>query len=79
VQPDSTYGYNWWRYRLHVGDVVYDEFEAGGNGGQFIMVVPVLDLVVGIMGSNYGRFDVWYKFQTELLPDVILPMVTAQQ
>ena len=40
LRQDSSYGYNWWRYRLQVGDRVYDEYEAGGNGGQFIMIVP---------------------------------------
>ncbi len=55
-----------------------DEWEAGGNGGQFIFVIPRLDLVVGITGENYGRFDLWYKFQSELLPNMILPAVRPQ-
>lgn len=27
---------------------------ASGNGGQIIMTVPELDLVVGFFGGNYG-------------------------
>ena len=75
MHADSTYGYNWWLFKLHVGDRVYDEWEAGGNGGQFIDVIPALDLVVGTTGSSYGRFDLWYQFQTEVLPKQILPAV----
>jgi CubicO group peptidase (beta-lactamase class C family) len=75
MHADSTYGYNWWLFKLQVGDHVYDEWEAGGNGGQFVFVIPKLELVVGITGGNYGRFDLWYKFQSELLPHVILPAI----
>lgn len=73
IHDDSTYGYNWWLFKLKVGDKIYDEFEAGGNGGQIIAVIPALDTVVLINAANYGRFDIWYKFQTDLLPNAILP------
>jgi len=78
MHSDSTYGYNWWLFKLRLGDRVYDEWEAGGNGGQFIDVIPALDLVVGSTGGNYGRFDLWYRFQTDVLPNVILPAVAAK-
>jgi CubicO group peptidase (beta-lactamase class C family) len=73
IHDDSTYGYNWWLFKLKVGDRVYDEYEAGGNGGQIIAVVPALDTVILITAANYGRFDIWYKFQTDMIPNVILP------
>src|SRR6059036_630599 len=47
--PDSQQsadGYAWHRSTLRVGDKGYREYEANGNGGQFLMVVPELDLVV---------------------------------
>jgi CubicO group peptidase (beta-lactamase class C family) len=78
MHADSTYGYNWWLFKVRVGDRVYDEWEAGGNGGQFIDVIPALDLVVGATGGNYGRFDLWYRFQTDVLPKVILSAVAAK-
>jgi CubicO group peptidase (beta-lactamase class C family) len=73
IHDDSTYGYNWWLFKLKVGDKTYDEYEAGGNGGQIIAVIPALDTVILINAANYGRFDIWYKFQTDLIPNVILP------
>jgi CubicO group peptidase (beta-lactamase class C family) len=75
IHDDSTYGYNWWLYKLKVGDKTYDEFEAGGNGGQIIAVVPALDTVTLINAANYGRFDIWYKFQTDMIPNVILTAI----
>jgi CubicO group peptidase (beta-lactamase class C family) len=73
IHDDSTYGYNWWLFKLKVGDRVYDEYEAGGNGGQIIAAIPALDTAILITAANYGRFDIWYKFQTDLIPNVILP------
>ncbi|WP_163998863.1 serine hydrolase domain-containing protein [Pyxidicoccus caerfyrddinensis] len=72
MSADRTYGYAWWRHELKVGDRVYSEYEAGGNGGQFIMVIPELDLTVMFTGGNYSQFPVWKKFREELLPKYIL-------
>jgi hypothetical protein len=51
-------------------------YAAGGNGGQFIIVVPDLDLVIGLNGGSYGQFDRWYRWQLELVPQYILPAVS---
>ena len=72
MSADRTYGYAWWRHELKVGDRVYAEYEAGGNGGQYIMVIPELDLTVMFTGGNYSQFPVWRKFREELLPKFIL-------
>ncbi|MFP2926094.1 serine hydrolase domain-containing protein [Pyxidicoccus sp. 3LG] len=72
MSPERTYGYAWWRHELKVGDRVYAEYEAGGNGGQYIMVVPELDLTVMFTGGNYSQFAIWKKFREELLPRYIL-------
>ena len=46
----SEYGYLWWRRKFNG----YQAFYAAGNGGQFIFVVPELDLVAVFTGSNYN-------------------------
>ncbi|QSQ18995.1 serine hydrolase [Pyxidicoccus parkwayensis] len=75
MSPGRTYGYAWWRHELTVGGRTYAEYEAGGNGGQLIMVVPELDLTVMFAGGNYNQVKVWRKFREELLPQYILAAV----
>lgn len=78
MEPGRTYGYTWWRHEFRVGDHVYSEYEAGGNGGQLVMVIPELDLVVMFTGGNYNHVALWRKFREELLPQFILSAVTAK-
>ena len=71
------YGYGWHIHDLKSGAKTYRIFAAEGNGGQFIIVVPDLDLVVGITGGAYGEFDQWYRWELELVPQFIIPAVTS--
>ena len=32
----------------------YEEYEASGNGGQFVIVVPALEFVIAITAGNLG-------------------------
>ncbi|WP_244227157.1 hypothetical protein [Corallococcus aberystwythensis] len=76
--PDGrTYGYTWWRHELRVGDRVYSQYEASGNGGQLVMVVPELDLVVLFTAGNYNHVALWRKFRDELLPRYIMAAVST--
>ncbi len=62
--PDGgSDGYGWHRYVLRVGDRTYQEFEANGNGGQFLMVIPELDLVAVITAGNYSQYRIWRAFR----------------
>ena len=51
---EHGYGFAWHLFQLKVGSKTYDEFEAQGNGGQVINVIPRLDLVVMFTTGNYG-------------------------
>ena len=42
------YGYLWWHHVYEIGGQSVATLEARGNGGQYIFVVPSLDLVVVI-------------------------------
>ncbi|WP_223633523.1 serine hydrolase [Corallococcus sp. EGB] len=77
MEPGKTYGYTWWRHELRVGDRVYSEYEASGNGGQLVMVVPELDLAVMFTAANYNHVSIWRKFREELLPRFIMAAVSA--
>ena len=70
---DHDYGYGWHLCHFEVGDRSYRAYAAGGNGGQIVMVIPDLDLVVGFTGGAYGEFPKWYKWQLELVPQFVIP------
>jgi CubicO group peptidase (beta-lactamase class C family) len=72
------YGYGWHIHELKSGEKTYRVFAAEGNGGQFVIVVPELDLVVGISGGSYGEFDQWYRWELELVPKYILPAAVSR-
>ena len=70
--PSGSDGYGWHRNTLRANGRDYAEFEANGNGGQFLIVVPDLDLAVVFTAGNYGQYGVWRKFRDELVPKYVL-------
>jgi CubicO group peptidase (beta-lactamase class C family) len=67
------YGYLWWIIDFpHRGRSVR-AFFAGGNGGQVVMGIPELDLVVAFLGGNYGDRDRTYLPQRTFVPRHLLP------
>jgi len=73
------YGFGWHINRLRAGDRVFRVYSAGGNGGQIVMVIPDLDLVVGFNGGSYGEFAKWYRWGLQLVPQYIIPAALSQQ
>jgi CubicO group peptidase (beta-lactamase class C family) len=55
-------GYVWHLNMLDSADRRYREYEANGNGGQFLIVVPELDLCVVFTAGNYGQYRIWRSF-----------------
>lgn len=76
--PDHRYGYGWHLHTMTVGGHAYREYAAEGNGGQFVIVVPELELVVGIQAGNYGDFATWYKLQ-DLVPTFVIPALRGRR
>ena len=70
---NHEYGYGWHINRLKVGDHAFRTYSAGGNGGQIVMVIPELDMVVGFNGGSYGEFMKWYRWGLQLVPQYIIP------
>lgn len=56
IQADNSlpYGYLWWGGIFNINDVMVPTYYASGNGGQFIFVLPDIDMVVVFTGSNYN-------------------------
>lgn len=75
-EPDD-YGYGWWRTELEnpATGKRHRVFYASGNGGQLIIGIPDLDLVVQFSAGNYVNFPVWIRFLRELVPQYVLPAV----
>jgi CubicO group peptidase (beta-lactamase class C family) len=73
------YGFHWWRFRndLTVAAVLdtNDAYFAWGNGGQFIVIVPHLRMVVVMTAANYTSGDVDSIVQLALLRDYLFPAV----
>ena len=65
-------GYAWHRNVLHANGRDYQEYEANGNGGQFLIVVPELDLAVVFTAGNYQQYGVWRKFRDEWVPRYVI-------
>ena len=76
VALDPPYGYGgWWWQRSFAG---YDTFFAWGYGGQFIFVVPDLDMVVVATSAWWwGRDKATDQAVFELLETKILPALAA--
>ena len=69
-------GYAWHLNTLKSGGRTYSEYEANGNGGQLLMVIPELDLVVVFTAGNYQNGGVWGRFRDDLVPNAIIPAIT---
>ena len=68
----DNYGYLWWTIEFeHQGRIVAAHY-AAGNGGQYSMFIPALDLVIATNGGNYADAGGFYALR-ELIPKYILP------
>lgn len=61
----ERYGYLWWRDGGTVKGKDVSLIYAHGNGGNFIFIVPELDLVAAFTGKNYGK-------RTQFIPNQLV-------
>ncbi|AKD55196.1 serine hydrolase domain-containing protein [Spirosoma radiotolerans] len=74
AQPQPTYyGYYWYREQLVTNSFKHDVLFASGNGGQYIMLIDDLKLVVVFTGGNYNSWKA--KLPFEALAAYIIPSV----
>lgn len=72
VDTNYYYGYQWWISSSSVNGKKIDWFEAFGLGGQRIIIVPSLDLVVVFTTGLYDMPKPWLA-TTPLLDGYLLP------
>jgi CubicO group peptidase (beta-lactamase class C family) len=79
LQRPCTYRFKWFQTPMLVVGREYRLIHPWGNGGQFIVAIPELDLLVGITGSNYD--EVWVEEQKQIfhmLYSFILPAAVSR-
>jgi CubicO group peptidase (beta-lactamase class C family) len=65
-------GLTWHLFDLHAKDRTYKEYEASGNGGQLVIVVPEAELAVGFTAGNYLQGSIWGRWREEVVAKEIL-------
>jgi CubicO group peptidase (beta-lactamase class C family) len=68
------YGYLWWSLEYPYKDHTVRAYYAGGNGGQAVIVIPALDLVIATQGGNYASPGTFFV-QMTVVPRDLLPAV----
>lgn len=68
------YGYQWWLDELPYRTQLLEAWVTSGFGGQYIFVVPGLDLVVAFTGRNYENVDgianLYTMMRSHILPAI---------
>jgi len=59
LAADDGYGYAWHIRAYTVGGSTYTAYEAQGNGGQILDVIPRLALTAMITAGNYQNYRTW--------------------
>ncbi len=68
---DTSYGYFWWRHDVDVDGKTYDVKSGRGAGGQFIMMIDKLNLIIAITSHNKGMGKM-----LKTAPERIIPAMT---
>ncbi len=67
----TSYGYFWWRADMKVGNKSYDCISGRGAGGQFILMLPELELITIITSHNKGMGKTLALTPKNILPAFI--------
>ena len=71
-QGTNSYGYFWWRADMQVDGKSYDCKSGRGAGGQFILMLPELDLIIVTTAHNKGMGKTLANTSMHLLPAFVL-------
>lgn len=55
ARDDADYGYLWWQFRFPIGGVETKVWAMGGNGGNYVFVLPERGLVTVITSQAYNQ------------------------
>ncbi|OJJ23939.1 hypothetical protein BKI52_06200 [marine bacterium AO1-C] len=74
---NSDYGYLWRLLERKVGGKKMKTIEAWGNGGQFLIIIPEVNVTITFTGGNYSLFPEMEDKPFALLNQYILPAIKA--
>jgi CubicO group peptidase (beta-lactamase class C family) len=68
-------GYAWHLHSINAGGRAYRTYQASGNGGQVLIVMPELGLTVVFTAGNYGQGGIWGRWGQEIVGGEIIPAI----
>lgn len=71
------YGYLWWNIPYKIKEKVIVSKTATGNGGQYIMVFPELDMITVFTGGAYNLQE--DKLPFAIMNNIFLPIFTSEK
>lgn len=72
---DGDYGYFWWIKDYNYKNKIVEGFEASGNGGNKLVVIPELNIVIVLAGSAYGSEYVEGEQAKKIIEDFLLTSI----
>ncbi len=75
---DWGYGYQWWTGVINVGTTKFPVINASGYGGQFLFVIPDLNLVVLFLHHNPADLDLSHTLGWKEMEKYIVPAVLSK-
>ncbi len=75
---NSDYGYLWRLLEREVGGKRMKTIEAWGNGGQFLIIIPEIEMTITMTGGNYNLFPEMEDRPFSILNEYILPAVQLE-
>ena len=74
IDDQTLYGYLWWLKSFKSGEHAHPAYFMSGNGGNKVVVLPDLDMVVVITSTNYNTKGM-HEQTEKLLTDYLLAAV----
>ena len=68
---DTSYGFFWWRHNVEVNGKTYDMKSGRGAGGQFIMMIDELDLIIAVTSHTKGMGKMLNVAPERIIPAMI--------
>jgi CubicO group peptidase (beta-lactamase class C family) len=70
------YGYLWWNIPFKTNEKMFLSKTATGNGGQYIIIIPELDMVAVFTGGAYNSQE--DKLPFVIMTDILLPTFSSK-